>query len=58
MGVLETDEMKHDTMKADIIKEYFRRTRKILKTKLNASKSISVINARAVSLIRYSVLVY
>ena len=41
-------------MKSDLGKEYFRRIRKILKSKVNGNSSISKINARVVSLIRYS----
>ena len=34
-------------------KEYFRRTRKVLKSSLNAWNTIQVINSRAVSIISY-----
>ena len=40
-------------MKKGVTKEYFRRIRKILKSKLNAGNVVSAINSKAVSLIRY-----
>ena len=40
-------------MKEAISKEYLRRIRKILKSKLNGGNVVSAINARAVSIIRY-----
>ena len=40
-------------MKEEISKEYLRRIRKILKSKLNGGNVVSAINARAVSIIRY-----
>ena len=45
--------MKHKEMKEKMRTEYFRRVRKILKSKLNSSNMIQAINSRAVSLIRY-----
>ena len=40
-------------MKSILKAEYFRRTRKILKSSLNAGNIIQAINSRAVSVIRY-----
>ena len=53
LGVLESDQIKSKEMKKNVTKEYFRRIRKILKSKLNAGNTITAINSRAVSLIRY-----
>ena len=53
LGVLEADEVKHIQMKDQIRKEYIRRIRKILKSKLNAGNIISAINSRAVAVVRY-----
>ena len=53
MGVLEADVIKAKDMKEKIGKEYVRRVRKILKSKLNGTNSISAINSRAVSIVRY-----
>ena len=53
LGVLESDQIKHEEMKKVVTKEYFRRIRKILKSKLNAGNVVSAINSKAVSLIRY-----
>ena len=41
-------------MKEKIQKEYIRRTRKLLKTKLSSRNLIKGINTRAVPLVRYS----
>ena len=49
LGILEADDLKH----AYISKDYLRRIRKILKSKLNGGDVVSAINARAVSIIRY-----
>ena len=53
LGVLEADEVKHNEMKMHIRKEYIRRIRKILKSKLNGGNIISAINSRAVAVVRY-----
>lgn len=53
LGVIQCDRIKSKEMKDMISKEYFRRTRKILKSSLNAGNIIKAINARAVSIIRY-----
>ena len=56
LGVLEADDIKHQVMKKEIKEEYmyFRRIRRILKSKLNGGNTITAINSRAVSIIRYS----
>ena len=53
LGVLEVDVIKHDQMKEQVMKEYVRRVRNILKSKLNGGNIIAAINSRAVSIIRY-----
>ena len=53
LGVLEADDVKHNDTKQSISKEYWRRIRKILKSKLNGGNIMSAINSRAVSLVRY-----
>ena len=53
IGILEADDMKHDEMKDQIRKEYVRRIRKILKSKLNVGNIISAINSRAFAVARY-----
>ena len=53
LGILETDTIKQVEMKEKIQKEYLRRTRKLLKTKLNSRNLIKGINTRVVSLVRY-----
>ena len=41
-------------MKLNVSKEYNRRLRKVLKSKLNAGNLVNGVNAWAVSLLRYS----
>ena len=53
LGVLEADDIKHGEMKEKIQKEYFRRLKTILKSKLNGGNTIKAINTRAVSIVRY-----
>ena len=48
LGILEADGMKDTKMKGNIGKEYLRRVRKILKSKLNGMNCITAINSRAV----------
>ena len=54
MGILEADAIKQVEMKEKIKKEYLRRTRKLLETKLSSRNLIKGINTWAVPLIRYS----
>eukprot|EP00795_Rhopilema_esculentum_P015411 gene15411-biopygen4913 len=51
--MLECDKIKSSEMKEKIKKEYLRRVKLILKSKLNAENVIMAVNGRAVSLIRY-----
>ena len=53
LGILEADTIKQVLMKDTMRKEYLRRTRKLLKTKLSCRNLIKGINTRAVSLVRY-----
>ena len=54
LGILEADKFLEEKMKLNVSKEYFRRLRKILKSKLNGGNLVSGINIWAVSVIRYS----
>ena len=54
LGILEADTIKQVEMKNKIQKEYLRRTRKLLETKLSSRSFIKRINTWAVSLVRYS----
>ena len=54
LGILEADTIKQVEMKDKIRKEYLRRTRKLLETKLSSRNLIKGINTWAVSLVRYS----
>ena len=53
-GVLEADGIMHDEVKRSMKKEYNRRVKKTLSSKLNAGNVINAINSWAVSLLRYS----
>ena len=54
LGILEADTIKQMQMKDKIQKEYLRRTRKLLETKLFGRNLIKGINTWAVPLVRYS----
>ena len=54
LGTLEADTIKQVQMKDKIQKEYLRRTRKLLETKLSCRNLIKGINTWAVPLVRYS----
>ena len=54
LGILEADTIKQVEMKEKIQKEYLRRTRKLLETKINSRNLIKGINIWAVPLVRYS----
>ena len=52
--MFEADDLKRSEMKEKIKKEYKRRVRKVLETKLNGNNLIKAINTWAVAVIRYS----
>ena len=54
LGVIQVDGMKQLEMKEKVKKEYYRRVRKILETKLNDGNIITEINTWRISLLRYS----
>ena len=54
LGILEADTIKQVEIKDKIRKEYLRRTRKLLETKLSSRNLIKEINTWAVPLVRYS----
>ena len=54
LGILEPDTIKQVEMKDKTLKEYLRRTRKLLETKLSSRNLIKEINTWAVPLVRYS----
>ena len=53
LGIMEVNGVKHEETKCQIKKEYIRRVRNVLKSKLNRENIISAINARAVSIVKY-----
>ena len=54
LGILEADKFLEEKMKLDVSKEYIRRLRKVLKSKLNGGNLVRGVNAWAISLLRYS----
>ena len=54
LGILEADKFLEQKMKLNVSKEYIRRLRKVLKSKLNGGNLVHGVNTWAVSLIRYS----
>ena len=54
LGILEADRFLEEEMKVKVSKEYFRRLRKVLKSKLNGGNLVKGVNTWAVSLLRYS----
>ena len=54
LGIMEADRFKNLKMKGNVRKEYFHRTKKILKSKLNSGNVVTVINSNVAAVIRYS----
>ena len=54
LGILEADKFLEEEMKLKVSKEYFRRLRKVLKSKLSGGNLVKGVNTWAVSLLRYS----
>ena len=53
-GILEADKFLEEETKLNVSKEYIRRLRKVLKSKLNGGNLVCGVNTWAVSLLRYS----
>ena len=54
LGILEADRFLEEKMKLIVSKEYIRRLRKVLKSKLNGGNLVHAVNTWAVSLLKYS----
>jgi hypothetical protein len=54
LGIVQADSIKQREMKEKIEKEYVRRVRKVLRSKLDAGNTMQAINMWAVSAFRYS----
>ena len=54
LGILEADNFLEEKMKLNVSKEYIRRLRKVLKSKLNGGNLVRGVNTWVVSLLRYS----
>ena len=53
LGILEYNEVLHAEMKTRLQNEYYRRLKRILKSKLNGKNVIKAVNTWAVSVLRY-----
>ena len=53
LGTLAADRVLGEEMKSKVSKEYFRRLRKVLKSKMNGGISVQGVNTWVVSLLRY-----
>ena len=49
VGILETDKLLEEKMKSNVLKEYIRRIRNVLKSKLNGGNLVCGVNTWAVS---------
>ena len=54
LGILEDDRFLGEEMKLKVSKEYFRRLKNVLKSKLNGGNLVQGVNTWVVSLLRYS----
>ena len=54
LGILEADKFLEEKMKLNVSKEYIRKLRKVLKSKLNGENVVRGVNTWALSLFRYS----
>ena len=54
LGILEADTFLEEKMKLNVSKEYIRRLRKVLKSKLNGGNLVHGVNTWVLSLLRYS----
>ena len=54
LGILEADTIEQVEMKDKIPKEYLRRTRKLLETKVSSRNLIKGIDTSTIPLVRYS----
>ena len=54
LGILEAERFLGEEMKLKVSKEYFRRIKKFLTSKLNSGNLVPGVNTWAVSLLRYS----
>ena len=54
LGILGADKFLEEKMKLNVSKEYIRRLREVLKSKLNGGNLVRGVNTWAVSLLRYS----
>ena len=54
LGILEADKFLEEKLKLNVSKEYIRRFRKVLQSKLNGANLVRGVNTCSVSLSRYS----
>ena len=53
LGILETDNILHKEMKSKVSTEYYRRVKKVLKSRLHGRFAFRAINTWAVPVLRY-----
>ena len=53
LGISQVDSVKSKEMKDTMTSKYYKRIRKILKASLNAGNTVTAINARTLSIIKY-----
>ena len=58
LGILEADRFLGEELKLKVSKEYFRRLKKVLKSKLNGGNLVQGVNTSAVSLLKHSAVIY
>ena len=54
LGILQANNIIHIELKGKIQKEYYKRVRQLISSKLNGGHTIRAINSRALSLVRFS----
>ena len=54
LGILEADKSLEEKMKLNVSKQYIRRLRKVLKSKLNGGNLVRGVNTWAISLLGYA----
>ena len=55
LGIFESNDIKHATMKEKVRKEYYRRVKMVLKSELNSSNKVSAITALVIPVVAYSI---
>ena len=54
LGVLEADDVKQESLKERLSKEYVRRVKKVIRSNFKGGNMVNAVNSLAVSLLCYS----